>query len=186
MNIILLSTLIVFSHVSHAAFTKHEKQDYFDRRFIELTHHLHNRKQKKLAVFVEQQEQDLVGCRALRKGRGSTDSLIKCMRFLKRETDLAIHSPGHKELKEDLLILCSKLSKSQITSEKFIQSKILKQLGKDWNSCTHSLWQQIYLTAYANFEADPVFVVAMIRLAESGLPVDNYWGLKIQRLLRTP
>jgi hypothetical protein len=183
-----LMSFLSFSHVqaSKMVLTAHEREDYFARHFIELNHHLLNRKQRVLASLIQEQEQDLPGCHAIRKGLGGTDSLIKCMRFFKRESEISLHSPGQKELKDDLILLCTKLSKNKTSTEKFIQSRILKQLDHSWNSCVGSLWQQIYLTAYAKFESDPVYTVSLVRRAEGGLPADNYWALKIQRLLHTP
>lgn len=160
-----------------------ERRFYVDRNFIVLEHLLVQNRQKDQALEVQKQERDLPSCKALHRGAGNISTTLQCMSFLNREKNLGLESSSSKNLVSDINILCSKLTEEAGATEKLVKSSVFKAGDIRWTPCLNQVWQQVYLTAYANFDADPVGTLALIRRAEKTLPPEKPWTNKVQTLI---
>src|ERR1700733_9928325 len=114
----------------------------------------------KLLGKILAQEHDLAGCRQLNRGRGGIEAMILCIKFLDRESELKLFTPGRKKLISDINILCPTLLTQPGSLKKLIEAKVFNSRDNLWGQCNTSAWRQVYLTVYANFEADPVAALA--------------------------
>jgi hypothetical protein len=105
------------------------------------------------------------------------------MRFVDTETEWGLQSPGRAELVSDLNTACAVMAKTPQTVQVLMGARLRNQSRGLWVKCTDALWEQVYLTAYANFEAHPVATLAMVRAAEARLPREAVWGSKIRKIL---
>jgi hypothetical protein len=162
--------------------TKTQKILYHERKFIELEQDLFSRGEVKMADEIQKQNEDLPGCRSIHEGKGSMKQLTECMSFLNREAGLGLQSKSAGTVVLDINILCEKLSNDSDAIKNIIVSRVLLNRQKTWASCLSSVWKQVFLTSYANFEASPVSTLAFVRQAQRLLPFDKYWTLKAIRL----
>jgi len=133
---------------------------------------------------IQAQEHDLVGCWKLNRGRGGIESMILCIRFLDRETELKLSTPGRQKLISDINILCPSLLIQPGNLKKLIEAGIFKSKIAPWGECNTSAWRQVYLTVYANFEADPVAALSFVHKAESNLAPNSLWSTKTHKIFR--
>ncbi len=161
-----------------------DKGQYMLRQFIELQHKLLERGAATMAAKISSQDKDLAGCRATRSGTGQIQSVIQCMKFIDREEEIAIYSPGRKQMIGDLNILCQKLVKDVDSLERIIKSMVLKGGKAKWQPCRQAAWQQVYLTAYANFEAHPMRTLSFVRKAQVSLQTNSIWATKALALAK--
>jgi len=163
-----------------------ERRAYSSREFITLEHLLVARHQIEKAEKVLMQDRDLSGCRALHHGAGGGQAALSCLAFLNREDDLGLTSPSSRVLVSDLNILCKKLAGDPQVLEKLISNGafgLSQRQYRKWEPCIEETWRQVYLTAYANFDADPVAVLSLFRQAREALPPKKQWIRKINRLM---
>jgi hypothetical protein len=180
--IICLAIFAMYSYAHAYVWSNHEKNLYQARKFIELEHELILKGQNALAGETLLQFDALVGCRAIHDGKGSIKQVIQCMDFINRQAKLGFSTSNTQSLKADINILCKKLVRQKEDIELMIEKNIFRPQFPFWHPCETYLWQQVYLTAYANFEASPIATLAFIRRAQLRLPYDKYWTLKTIRL----
>jgi hypothetical protein len=166
----LLLQIILASSIS-LAWTSHDKDLYNKRHFIELAHLLVMQKSASLAKLILKQELDLDGCRKMHRGTGGVEGLLECVRFINRENELKLKSPGRSTLISDINLLCGRYVSQQDKLLKILEGKIFNQ--KNWIKCSEFTWQQVYLTVYANFDADPTGSLGILRLAQASLGNDR-------------
>jgi len=181
---ILLYSSLVFG--SSPSWTPHAQKLYSSRHFIELGHILVMQNKLDLIKKVRAQERDLAGCRSLNRGYGGMDSMILCMRFLDRENELKLYTPGRKKLISDINILCPTLLAYPESLKNLLEAKVF--VGKppevlaQWRQCSDFAWRQVYLTVYANFDADPVGSLALVHKAQSNLTPNSFWSDKAMKV----
>jgi hypothetical protein len=175
---------LYFSSSGHSSWSSSDQNLYINRHFLELEHRMVMQNKVKLIKDLRNQEKDLEGCRSLHEGRGGVRAMIACIRFIDREETLGFKSPGTKGLIKDINILCRQLVTIPGNTEKMIVSGTFNNIyRKRWSSCEDLAWQQVYLTAYANFNADPVGTLAFVRSAEINLKGNSPWIDKTLRIL---
>lgn len=165
------------------AWTPYETKLYTSRQFLELEHTLFMKRDAKHVKVISKQAEDLAGCKAIHEGSGRVQSFIKCVRFLNREHDLKLYSPQRSTLVGDLNLICHQFAGKKDFIEKVLKEEDLFKPRKEWVSCHSEIWQQVYLTAYANFLADPVGTLALSRKAERNLGPDQHWSVKIKQFM---
>jgi hypothetical protein len=171
-----------FCGAASAGWTPAQRREYSERHFIALEQSLTSEGRLKAADEIAEQETDLQGCREISHGRAALNALISCMKFFDREQQLKIISPGRKQLVDDLNLICIKNTHDQNSLRKLVNSRALSE-SRFWSSCSNAAWEQIFLTAYANFDADLAGVLALVRLADRRLPGNKRFQGKIRRLL---
>jgi hypothetical protein len=174
--------VILFFSSSGFSWTPRDQKLYSTRHFIELNHLLIMQNKTKLVGKIQAQEHDLAGCRQLNRGHGGIDSVILCIKFLKREEELNLFTPGRKKLISDINILCPSLLTQPGSLKKLIEAHIFNSKVDMWNQCNTSAWRQVYLTVYANFEADPVAALAFVHKAEANLAPNTFWSEKTHKI----
>ena len=182
MKILLLIIFLIWA-VGAQAWTKREQGLYTQRRFIELIHLSIMKNKISLKDKLLKQEQDLKGCKMMEEGHGGLESLIKCVSFLNRENDIKLFTPGRGKVISDINILCGKIlpqggSVSKVIENKGFFDHVL------WGPCIDTVWQQVYLTVYANFDADPLGALALFRKASTNLNRQSSWYKKTLDLIK--
>jgi hypothetical protein len=167
-----------------SVWTAGERKAYLNRHFIELEMLFIERGLKTDAVKIRAQAFDLEGCRSLHRGTGGASALVRCVRFIERERELPLTSPGIRALTEDINSLCRGLIGQEGVLRMIIKSSAFKGASSIWAPCLEASWEQVYLAAYAGFESDPVRVLALVRQAQSVLPSESVWKRKTLGLLR--
>ncbi len=164
------------------SWTPRDQKLYLTRHFIELNHLLIMQNKTKLVEKIQAQEHDLAGCRQLNRGHGGIDSMILCIKFLKRESELGLFTAGRKKLITDINILCPTLLTQSGSLRKLIEANIFSPQAGVWGQCNTSAWRQVYLTVYANFEADPVAALAFVHKADANLAPNTFWSTKTHKI----
>ena len=159
-----------------------EIQLYQERRFTELEHKLIVRNQISILNKIIAQEKDLRGCRNLRNGKESVDSLLQCASFINRERGLGIKSNGGGAIIDDLKILCTSMIHEPKHLEKIAQTQVFRDPA--WSTCNDKAWEQVYLTTYANFETNPARCLSLVRKAQKGLGAQSKWAQKTMFFLK--
>ena len=165
------------------AWSAHDQSLYDQRRFIELTHVLVMQKKLGLAKKILEQEKDLSGCRQIHAGFGNLLSLLDCVHFINREDELKLKSSKRTSLLSDINVLCGKFASRPESLTKILGSKIF--MAKHWVKCREFTWRQVYLTVYANFDADPVGSLGLLRKAQEALGSRSPWAIKALSLFET-
>jgi hypothetical protein len=163
---------------------KEEIQDYSQRSFITLEHLLISRHEFLKAHQMQSQADDLAGCRALHHGAGGISAVIQCMSFMNREMLMGIQLPSSNGIVRDINILCEKLAQEPVSLKSLVGAQVFKLKTQIWKPCLRTAWKQLYLTAYANFDANPVGTLALVRRAEKTLPPQEPWHQRVNDLLR--
>jgi hypothetical protein len=133
-------------------------------------------KKPSLARDILRQESDLKGCRQIHRGKGDTESLLECVRFINREEALGLQSPKRSSLISDINILCGRYVSQADNLPKILEFKIFNQ--KNWVKCTEYTWEQVYLTVYANFDANPSASLGLLHQAQESLGTRSHWATK--------
>ncbi len=166
---------------SALAWTMKDGVLYQRRQFIELEQNLILKKSPRLALFIQNQRQDILGCKEIVAGNGREQSFLKCLKFLNRETEMGLWSLKRTDLINDMNTVCRKFAEKPRFVRKILDQSPVFREKKPWKECHGALWKQIYLTATANFLADPVGATALMRRAESSLGADERWHRKVRR-----
>ena len=177
--------ILIFSgNTFGTSFSDQEILAYRNRNFVLLKHLLiFDHKDQFLAEF-RGQERDLAGCREIHHGNGGLSAVLECMAFLNREKKLGLAHEGAQALVRDINILCRQLADQPQSLKKLLNHRYWGRGERDWGPCIEESWRQVYLTAYANFDADPVSVMALVRRAQEVLPPETSWASKVRALLR--
>jgi hypothetical protein len=157
---------------------------YQKRRFVELAHDLNLSNKPIQAAMILKQQSDLAGCGAFKKGRGRMGSMVKCMAFISREKDLGFKMESSDAVTVDLGRACRVFALNRDNAFKLLESRVLAKAQPGWRVCAEKVWEQVYLTAAANFEADPVATLAFVRKAQAGLPLNSTWARRTEALLQ--
>lgn len=161
---------------------------YTNRKFVELSHLLIQRNKVNLSKLILDSRNNLAGCKAIAEGGGGWPALLMCMKFIINESKLQISSKGSKKIAADLDFTCTQMAKTPTFSiEQVLKNKNISGVfgeNQFWSGCRRALWKQIFLTAYANYEAEPIKSVALVRRAEQYIALDGDWSQKALRLQR--
>jgi hypothetical protein len=163
------------------AWTKVEQQLYQERKFYELQMHLYLKQRTNDVIKIKRQEKNLDGCKEIYLSSSHTASFIKCLDFLIFEEKIGLKMSNPKELYSDLNTFCVKKSADQNFMEKLFAEKINLK-NRKWSDCSAALWKQIYLTAYANIQAQPLKTKILIRNGDAYVGQDKVWRVKVNGL----
>lgn len=159
-----------------------ERNLYGNGKFLELRQVLLQKKQYRKAQIVKRLELDMQGCRRFKSGVDHILPVIQCMRAIEEEIETGVSDRSKNLIVSDLNRACEILAHKKGGIEKLLEERVIPK-AKNWNTCHKAVWAQVYLTAYANFDARPVWVLNFVRRSERLLPAVNPWASKIRRLL---
>lgn len=165
-----------------AALVPQELRLLKNHQFVELQHRLILKNKVEQATLVERLSRYHSSCFKLTQGVGKRRSLIECMTYVNTKKELAKSLAVPHSLTQDLDTLCTQYAKEVGFMKDILLSRVL--LSAHWNRCRTAVWQQVYLTAYANFESDPARCISLIRKAERSILRDSHWTPRVMKLMQ--
>jgi hypothetical protein len=107
------------------------------------------------------------------------------MEFFVLEKSLGLQNVRSKNLISDLNVLCRKIAQSIDGDNLSLYLENIKNLKSDlYGDCAESMWEQVYLTAFAKKEANPIGAIRLVRMADARLPRVSAWRDKAFLLLK--
>lgn len=165
------------------SWTKQEVKLYNERRFPELELKLYLKQEVSEAKLIKKQREDLQGCKEIKNSSQKASAFIACLEFINREKQLKISDfSKNRDMLEDLNLFCVKKS----AEKSFLDTLLIRKplinaafMATAMGGCKEALWRQIYLTTAANFSADPVGSMKIIRMARHSLGANKQMEEKL-------